>query len=148
MPDSQTPPNDPLRFSEQEIDLLGRTADALSAWMGKPVLAEVVSAAETGFEWVVFAVPLLPDQDPTTLTTVQVGGTNGRVIGSKGGLPVAKNQVYACEYLWAIQLSALQGVRFIKVDGNGEEIAWTDDLREVLPFDLRDPESQDTDDPA
>lgn len=148
MSESHPPLSDPIRFSAQEIDLLGRTADALSAWMGKPVLAEVVSAAETGFEWVFFAVPLLPEQDPTELTTVQVGGPNAHIIGSQGGLPVAKNEVYACEYLWAIQLSGLQGVRFIKVDASGAEIAWTDNLREVLPFDLTDPEPDDPDDPA
>jgi len=147
MSESQTSAPNPLRFTRAEIDLLGRTADALSAWMGKPVLAEVVSAAETGFEWALFAVPLLPDQDPTDLTVVQVGSADAQIIGNKGGLPVAKGELYACEYLWAIQLADLEGVRYIKVDTEGEEVAWTNDLREILPFDLTDPESQDADDP-
>lgn len=146
MSESQTTFPNPLRFTNDEIDLLGRTADALSAWMGKPVLAEVVSAAETGFEWVLFAVPLLPNQDPADLTVVQVGGADAQIIGNKGGLPVAKDEIYACEYLWAMQLSDLEGIRYIKVDSDGEEVAWTNDLREILPFDLTEPESQDDDD--
>lgn len=146
MSESQPPAPDPLRFTSAEIDLLGRTADALSAWMGKPVLAEVVSAAETGFEWALFAVPLLPSQDPTDVTVVQLGSPDAQIIGNKGGLPIAKGELYACEYLWAVQLSDLEGARYIKVDTEGEEVAWTSDLREILPFDLTDPEPSDADD--
>src|SRR5690554_1091435 len=109
MSDSQSPSTDPLRFTESEIDLLGRTADAMSAWMGKPVLAQVVDAAETGFEWVLFAVPLLPDQDAEDLTVVQVGGPDARIIGNKGGLAMAEDDLYDCEYLWAVQLSDVEG---------------------------------------
>lgn len=148
MPEFQTPLTDPLRFTNNEIDLLGRTADALSAWMGKPVLAEVVNAAETGFEWVLFAVPLLPEQDPAGLTVVQIGSADAQVIGNQGGLPVVQGELYACEYLWAVQLSDLEGIRYIKVDSEGEEVAWTNDLCEILPFDLTDPELSDADDPA
>lgn len=147
MPDSPSFPTNPLRFTQAEIDLLGRTADAMSAWMGKPVLAQVVDALETGFEWVLFAVPLLPDQDVTELTVVQVGGADARIIGNKGGLQITEGDLYDCEYLWAVQLSDLQGIRYIKVDGTGEEIAWTNDLTEIVPFDLSEVSPDDADFP-
>ena len=36
-----TTPDLSLRFTEQELLMLGKTADGLSAYMGKSVLAEV-----------------------------------------------------------------------------------------------------------
>ena len=135
----------PLRFTDDELDVLGRTADALSAWMGKPVLAQVVDSIETGYEWVLFAVPLMPNQDASDVTVVQVGGPDARLIGNKGGLPVAEGDIYDCEYLWAVQLSDIEGIRFIKIDGEGEEIAWTNDLSEIVPFDLREVSQEDID---
>lgn len=136
---SDTQPHfEPPRFTESEIDILGRTADAMSAWMGKPVLAQVVNPEETGFEWALFAIPLLPEQDATDITVVQLGGPGTRIIGNKGGLPIVEGELYDCEYLWAVQLSDLQGIRYIKIDGTGEEVAWTNDLHEIIPFDLSD----------
>jgi len=126
----------PLVFTSEELDMLGRTADALSAYMGKPVLAEVVDAEETGFEWVLFAVPLETNEDARDLVTVQVGGPGSRIIGHQGGLKIADGDIYQCKYLWAIQLSDIEGVRFIKVDEEGEEVAWSDDLSTMLPFAL------------
>lgn len=144
--DHELPPSPaPLRFTRDEIDLLGRTADAMSAWMGKPVLAEVIDSAETGFEWVLFAVPLLPEQDPSEAVVVQVGGPGARVIGNRGGLAMVDGEHYLCEYLWAVQLSDLPGVRYIKVDQEGDEIAWVDNLREILPFDVVDTPAEDDD---
>jgi hypothetical protein len=140
MPPSPTPP---LVFNAAELDLLGRTADALSAYMGKPVLAEVIDAAETGFEWVIFAIPLADDDTEDNHIAVQIGGPGARILGNAGGLSIDSGDVYSCEYLWAIQLSPLEGVRFIKVDQEGNEIAWTDDLRELLPFALTDEPSSD-----
>ncbi len=145
-------------FTPDELDLLGRTADALSAYMGKAVLAEVMDAEETGFEWVLFAAPLDTKDDAEDLVTVQVGGAGARLLGNKGGLDIGSDEVFDCEYLWAIQLSTLEGVRFIKVDQQGDEVAWTDDLREILPFHLSDepvpgeedenePDDDDEDDP-
>lgn len=131
-----------LAFSQTEMDLLGRTADALSAWMGKPVLGEIIGAEDTGFEWALFAIPLLPEQSSEGLTVVQVGGRQARLVGNRGGLQV-QAEAYQCEFLWAVQLADLPGVRFIKVDAHGEEIAWTDNLREILPFDLADPPQPD-----
>jgi hypothetical protein len=132
-----------LVFTAEELDLLGRTADALSAYMGKPVLAEVVDASETGFEWVIFAIPLdVADNDDKVI--VQVGGAGARILGNRGGLDPS-DDIYDCEYLWAVQLSDIEGVRFIKVDQDGEEIAWSDDLHSVLPFALSDAPLADID---
>src|SRR5690606_10012184 len=137
----------PLRFTDDELDLIGRTADALSAYMGKPVLAEVIDAEDTGFEWVIFAVPLDIQDSPDDIVVVQVGGSGARIIGNQGGLVIADGDIFECEYLWAIQLSDLEGVRFIKVDQEGEEIAWSENLRDVLPFVMTDePVSEEEDD--
>lgn len=133
-----TKPEPALVFTAEELDLLGRTADALSAYMGKPVLAEVIDAAESGFEWVTFAVPLTPKDTEEGRVVVQIGGVGARIVGNKGGLSIAGGEIYNCEYLWAIQRSSIEGVRFIKLDQEGDEVAWTDDLREILPFALVD----------
>jgi len=140
-----TDPDPPLVFTAKELDMLGRTADALSAYMGKPVLAEVIDADDTGFEWALFAIPLETGEDTSDLVTVQIGGAGARIIGNKGGLQIADGEVYQCRYLWAIQLSNLEGIRFIKVDEEGDEVAWSDDLATMLPFAL-DNEPQDPDD--
>lgn len=135
-----------LVFTADEIDLLGRTADALSAYMGKPVLGQIMDATETGFEWAVFAVPLQPEDQLDDFTTVEIGGSGARLLGNKGGLDIADNEIYDCEYLWAVQLCDLEGVRFIKVDQEGDEVAWTDNLQDILPFAIVDePISDDLD---
>lgn len=143
MSDNQEPP---LVFTADELDLLGRTADALSAYMGKPVLAEVMDAEETGFEWVIFAVPLDVQDDPSDFVVVQIGGPEARIIGNKGGMTIAADDVFDCEYLWAIQLSDLEGVRYIKVDQEGDEVAWADTLQDILPFVMADELAADSDD--
>lgn len=141
-----TKPEPALVFTAEELGLLGRTADALSAYMGKPVLAEVIGAAESGFEWVTFAVPLAPKDPEEGRVVVQIGGVGARIVGNKGGLSIADGEIYNCEYLWAIQRSPIEGVRFIKLDQEGDEVAWTDDLREILPFALVDEPPPDDDD--
>lgn len=128
----------PLTFTTEELEHLGRTADALSAYIGKPVLAEVIDGEETGFEWVVFGIPLDVGDDAEDHIVVSIGGPNARIIGNKGGMDIKEGEVYDCEYLWAIQLSDLEGVRFIKVDHDGEEVAWSDDIDSILPFDLNE----------
>src|SRR5690606_18731244 len=127
-----------LVFTTDELDLLGRTADALSAYMGKPVLAEVMDPDETGFEWVIFAVPLDVQDDPADYTTVQIDGKGARLLGNTGGMEVTEDDTNTCEYLWAVQLADLEGVRFIKVDQAGDEIAWTENLQDILPFVMND----------
>lgn len=128
----------PLVFTAEELDLLGRTADALSAYMGKPVLAEIMDAQETGFEWVIFAVPLDVHDNPDDYVLVQIGGAGARYVGNTGGMTISDDEVYDCEYLWAIQLSDIDGVRYIKVDQEGDEVAWADKLQDILPFIMLD----------
>ncbi len=134
-----------LIFTADELELLGNTADAMSAFMGKPVLAEVVDAEETGFEWVIFGVPLDINDDAEQYTVVQLGGATARVLGNRGGLPTDDKHVYDCQCLWMIQLSALEGVRYIKVDDQGDEVGWTDTLSEILPFEVQEPAQSDDD---
>ncbi|NYT85324.1 hypothetical protein [Pollutimonas harenae] len=140
----------PLVFTAEELDLLGRTADALSAYMGKPVLAEIMDAQETGFEWVIFAIPLDVQDNPDDYVLVQIGGAGARYVGNTGGMTISDDEVYDCEYLWAIQLSDLEGVRYIKVDQEGDEVAWADKLQDILPFimidDAADNDTNDEDD--
>src|SRR5690606_5064132 len=125
-----------LRFTDTEADLLGRTADALSAYTGKPIIAEIVANDEAGYEWVLFARPLTPGETTDDTPTVQAGGPGARFLGNLGGLSLDGDDPLECELLWAIQLSDLEGVRFIKVDGNGDEVAWTEELADILPFAL------------
>ena len=44
-------------FTEHEIALLKKTAVSLTAYLGKPVIAEI-DTTEDGLEWVAFGVPL------------------------------------------------------------------------------------------
>ncbi len=145
-----TPDAPDLVFTADELETLGRTADALSAYLGRAVLAEVVDAEETGFEWAIFAVPLDKDEDESKFTVVQIGGEGARVLGNRGGLEPDDTAVYACRYLWAVQLTDADPIRFIKVDEEGDEVAWTETLEELLPFALSDdafvPEDDDDDD--
>ena len=86
---SATPPPSLTHFSATELDMLAKTADALSAYLGKPVLAEVVLGDE-GTEWVTYGVPIdenaKPDEEQTH---VQLGGPGARLLGNRGGLPPA-----------------------------------------------------------
>ncbi|WP_276809703.1 hypothetical protein [Castellaniella defragrans] len=131
----------PLAFTPAEADLLGRTADALCAYLGKPVIAEIVAEPGEGYEWALFALPLAPDDANEDKPRVQAGGPGARFLGSSGGLDLSDGQPVDCEFLWAVQLSDLEGVRYIKVDAQGEEVAWTDTLTDLLPFDLREAEA-------
>lgn len=135
----------PCRFTEEELALLGKTADALTAYSGKPVLAEV-GTAESGHEWVAFARPLEPgaalgDDD----VRMQMGGPGTRWVGNRGGLGGSPDDVYDCVYLWAIQLSPLPGERYIKLDHQGDEFDWSDRLADLLPFDMSDAPPTDDD---
>ncbi|MGB6240875.1 MAG: hypothetical protein WBF69_00160 [Castellaniella sp.] len=137
-----------LTFTAAEADLLGRTADALCAYMGKPVIAEIIAEPDEGFEWALFALPLSPDDDAQDRQHVQVGGPGARFLGNGGGLDLSDGQPVDCEFLWAIQLSELEGCRYIKVDAQGEEAGWSDELSELLPFELSETELPDDEDDA
>lgn len=140
----------PLAFTPDEAALLGRTADALCAYLGKPVIAEIVPEPGEGFEWVLFAIPLDPSDTDEDIARVQAGGPDARVLGSQGGLNFSDGTPLDCTFLWAIQLSDQEGARFVKVDAQGEEVGWSDTLEELLPFGLGDepgPEASELDDP-
>lgn len=146
-------PDTPLRFTDQELALLAKTADALTAYIGKPVLAEV-GVSEAGHEWVAFARPLETDDETDDDDVhMQMGGPGTRWIGDAGGLEPGKDEVYDCLYLWAIQLTPDEGERFVKLDHVGDEYDSSDDLEELLPFGFTDEavpeddeEDQDEDD--
>ena len=138
---SSSSPSAPLRFTQAELDMLAKTADALTAYLGRPVLAEV-DADEDGAEWVTFG-STLDEKDRSAADEdrlhVQLGGKEARLLGQSGGLPESAD-AYDCLYLLAIQLSANEGERFVKIDDDGEESAWSDVLSEVLPFSLDEEE--------
>lgn len=137
-----------LLFTEADIDLLARTADALSSYLGKPVLAEVMDASDTGFEWVVFAIPLNVEEDSTDMTVVQIGGANARLLGSQGGVQLAENETYSCRFLWAVQRIDMEGIRYVKLDEQGDDVGWSETLNELLPFDLSvddEPDEEESD---
>ncbi|ARP91658.1 hypothetical protein CAL14_16320 [Bordetella genomosp. 9] len=137
---SANPPESVARFQAAELDMLAKTADALSAYLGKPVLAEV-GTADDGLEWVTFGIPLeedVPEGGEHEALRVQMGGPNARLLGSRGGLTGTDEEAYDCLYLWAIQITLAEGERFVKLDQDGEESAWSDSLADVLPFALSD----------
>ncbi|NLY65667.1 MAG: hypothetical protein GX070_12065 [Alcaligenaceae bacterium] len=128
-----------LTFTEQELELLGKTADALSAYMGKPVLAEV-DVTEDGFEWVVFGVPLDVSDQPEDdeIVHIQMGGPSARLLGNGGGLEDGAKEIYDCEFLWGIELINEDNIRFVRIDYSGEKVQWSETLEEMLPFAMGD----------
>ncbi|MEN4917466.1 hypothetical protein ABE485_02255 [Achromobacter spanius] len=142
---SATPPASLTHFSAAELDMLAKTADALSAYLGKPVLAEVVLGDE-GTEWVTYGVPMDENaKEEEDQTHVQMGGPGARLLGNRGGLAQSDDDTYDCLYLWAIQISLNEGERFVKLDHDGEESAWSDSLEDVLPFALTEEPQPDPD---
>ena len=132
-----------LRFTEQELAMLGKTADGLSAYMGKSVLAEV--GIDDDAEWVIFAIPIGIDEKPDdSAMHVQMGGPGARFVGNKGGLDL-DNESYDCQYLWAIQITADPEARFVRLDDQGEEFDFSNSLGELLPFDTTDEALPDPD---
>src|SRR5690606_41763843 len=94
-----------LVFTQEEIALIGHTADALSAYMGKPVIAEIMDAEDTGAEWVAFGVPLgIEDQiDEDSMGIIQLGGPGARCAGNRGGLD--DDETCSCECMRIIRWS-------------------------------------------
>lgn len=139
-PNPATPP----AFTAADLELLAKTADALSAYTGKPVMAE---AGQTeGVAWAVFGVPLGTDEDEPDQTVWQMGGPDVRQLGNAGGLAPAPEAVYACRLLWAVQLTPNEGERYIKLDEQGAVVGWSDTLTDLLPFDIEPEADWDEDD--
>jgi len=133
-------------FSEHELLLLAKTADALTAYLGQPMLAEV-GVAENGCEWVAYARPLQPGEALSEDDVrVQMGGADARWVGNVGGLD--QSAVYDCLYLWGIQISEPDhdnppAERFVKLDHAGEVWDSADDLADLLPFALGEANADD-----
>jgi len=135
---SSKPPVTTTRFSAAELDMLSKTADALSAYLGKAVLAEV-GVSDEGFEWVTFGLILnVGEQADAEAIHVQMGGAGARLLGNRIGFPENDETVYDCLYLWAVEISDSPDERYVKLDQTGEPAAWSDTLVEVLPFALAD----------
>lgn len=130
--------------------MLGKTADALTAYMGTAILAEVGQTEEA--QWVIFARAL--DQDETVgedIVHVQMGGPGTRVLGQRGGLETDK-VTYDCAFLWAIEITPDEDERFVRLDPEGEVFDVAPELAMLLPFTLEEPDlpddiDDDTDNP-
>ncbi|CAK7036182.1 MAG: hypothetical protein KER_01485 [Kerstersia gyiorum] len=137
--------NDAFRFTEEERELLAKTADALTAYSGKPVFAET-GIAENGMEWVAFGIPLAPEEEADEETMhIQMGGEQAQWLGSRGGVEDDPHALYDCVFLWAIQISDEEGARFVKLDQEGDVADVSDDLAELLPFGFTEAELPDDD---
>ncbi len=127
-------------FTEHEIALLKKTAEALTAYLGKPVIAEI-DTTEDGFEWVAFGVPLdIADENPDDIVTIEMGGPGARLVSESSDLENPEDEVYACEFLWGIEISDIENARFVRIDFEGEEVEWGDTLEVMLPFGMQEPE--------
>lgn len=130
--------NTALTFSDDELAMLGKTADALSAYMGAAVLAEVGST--DGADWVIFGRALgEADEAEDDTVRVQMGGAESRVLGECGGLEIDVES-YDCAFLWAIQMTDDPLDRFVRLDQEGEVFESASTLAELLPFALNEPE--------
>lgn len=124
-------------FSPEELELLAKTADALSAYLGKPVLAEI-DTTEEGYEWIAFSSPLEVNQEiDQEAVLMTMGGPSARLIGSSALLEDFNQVVYECEFLWGIQIGE-PPLRFTRIDHQGDEVDWSEDLAMLLPFGLDD----------
>lgn len=53
--------------------------------------------------------------------------------------------MHDCRLLWAIQVGTEPGERYVRLDGTGQVEAWSDDLGELLPFQVDADESAGVD---
>lgn len=129
-------PQATLAFDQATLDLLAKTADALSAYLGKPVLAEV-DTGEDGAQWVTFGMVLDAKQaTDAPVTHVQLGGAQARLLGGRGGL--SDTETYDCQHLWSIQIVGTDGERYVKLDAAGDLVAASDIIEDLLPFGFSD----------
>lgn len=133
-----TTPDSALVFTSTELNTLGKTADALTAYMGTAILAEV---GETdGAQWVIFARALAQDEAPgDDIVHVQMGGPGTHIVGQGGGLETDK-VVYDCAFLWAIEITDDEDERFVRLDPEGEVFDAAPELAMLLPFNVEEPE--------
>ena len=130
-------------FTDHEISLLTKTAEALTAYLGKPVIAEI-DTTEDGLEWIAFGVPLdVADNETDDIVTMEMGGPGARIVSQSSDLETPEQDVYACEFLWGIQITDIENARFVRIDFEGEEVEWSDNLEELLPFGMKEPDPED-----
>ncbi|NEN76583.1 hypothetical protein F9B74_09730 [Pelistega sp. NLN82] len=124
-------------FTKEDIELLSKTVEALSAYMGKPVLAEI-DVTEEGYEWIAFGTPLEVNQDVDPEAVImQMGGPSARLIGASALLEDFNRSIYNCEFLWGIQVGE-PPLTYTRIDYHGEEVDWSDDISLLLPFGMTD----------
>lgn len=124
-------------FTPTELEFLAKTADALSAYMGKPVLAEI-DMTDEGYEWVAFGTPLEIGKDVDEEAVIMtMGGAAARLVGASSLMEDFNQAVYECEFLWGIQIGE-PPLRFARIDYLGNEVDWSEDLTMLLPFGLDD----------
>lgn len=139
-----TPPT--LVFTDDELTMLGKTADALSAYMGAAVLAELGHTEAA--QWVIFGRALdAQGQAQDDIVHVQIGGPGSQILGQGGGLDTATT-TYDCAFLWAIEITADEAERFVRLDPQGEVFDTAPELAMLLPFSLAEPLVSEEDDLA
>ena len=69
-----------------------------------------------------------------------MGGPGSRLVSESSDLENPEDEIYACEFLWGIQITDIENARFVRIDFEGEEVEWGDDLEEMLPFGMKEPE--------
>jgi hypothetical protein len=116
--------------------MLGKTADGLSAYMGKSVLAEI--GMDDDAEWVIFAIPLGVDETPDEKPRMCKWAVLARALSATAAGLDLDTEVYDCQYLWAVQITDDPEARFVRLDQNGDEFDYAMELAELLPFDLTD----------
>jgi len=132
-----TTPNLALTFTPTELTMLGKTADALTAYMGTAILAEV--GQTDGAQWVIFARALGQDEAAGEgVVNVQMGGPGTHIVGQGGGLETDK-VVYDCAFLWAIEITPDEEERFVRLDQEGEVFDAAPELAMLLPFNVEEP---------
>ncbi|AWB35343.1 hypothetical protein [Orrella marina] len=137
MSNSPNPADYILKFSDSELEMLGRTADALSAYMGCVVLAEIGVSEDT--EWVIFGRAIgLDEESSEDLLHVQMGGSGSRILGQKGGIETTA-ETLDCEFLWAIEITDDPDERYVRLDQEGEVFDSASELVTLLPFSLQEP---------
>lgn len=145
-------------FTDDELEILAKTADVLSAWTGKCVLCEK-NITDDGVEVAIFAQVLDSNdvigntaeadeaeephatQDEDEGQFLLLGGADSSIIGNAGGLEDISTQVYECRLLFSIMFNADEGQfaeRFILVNDEFELVTSSDDLEELVPFSLKE----------
>lgn len=128
-----------MNFLPPDIEQLEKTADALSVYMGKLVLAEI-GKTEDGYEWIAFGTPLENNDEPDSNTVImQMGGSSARLIGGSAFLEDFNRHVYQCKFLWGIQIGE-PPLRFTRIDAMGDEVDYSDTITDLLPFSINDNE--------